>query len=76
MIKKKIGICLIVVSVLCLVFVVMGIHENIAHSGPVAGKITSYKPPFYAHGLLVVIVGVVGVILFLVGIYLIAQNKM
>ena len=69
--KKTIGIVLIAVSVLCIVLVVLGIYNNIAHSGPVAGKIVSYVPPFYGHGLVIIGLGVAGVICLLAGVVLI-----
>ena len=74
--KKIVGWVLIVIAVVCLVFLVLGIHENIAHTTTrtaVAGKITTYKPPFYAHGLLMIIIGVVSVGSFLGGVLLLAD---
>ena len=74
--KKIVGWILIVFAIVCLVFLVLGIHENIAHTSTrtaAAGKITTYKPPFYAHGLLMIIMGVVSVGSFLGGILLLAD---
>ena len=74
-VKKTIGLILIAISIVCLVTVILGVHNNIAHSGPIAGKITSYQPPFYAHGLFLIFVGVAGVLCFLGGVVLVASAR-
>ena len=73
--KRIAGLVLIALSIACLVFVVLGIHNNIAHTGAAAGKITSYKPPFYGHGLLIIGIGVAGAVLFLTGIAMVGTSK-
>ena len=79
--KKTVGFLLIVVSIVFLALTIIGISENIAHSGSTmdrtvaAGKITSYRPPFYAHGLVMILFGIFSVISFLGGITMIALSK-
>jgi len=46
-----------------------------AHVGPIAGKISSYKPPFREHGLWVVGAGLASVVSFLSGALLCVFGK-
>lgn len=64
---RIIGIILMVLGVLLLSGAVYQVYMNMAHVGPVAGKISSYVPPFPNHGLYVVIAGAASVISFLGG---------
>lgn len=64
---RIIGVCLIVLSVILMVFAIYQVHVNMAHVGPIAGKISSYLPPFPNHGLYVVIAGAASVVSFLGG---------
>ena len=73
--KRAAGLILIAISIACLVFVILGIHNNIAHSGPAAGKITSYVPPFYAHGLLMIGLGIAGAVCLLTGLALVSTGR-
>lgn len=75
MTKKKLGLILIGISILCLICVVFEISANIAHEGRHAGQIQTYHPPFYGHGLLMYIIGLLGFICFFTGIILIAIYK-
>ena len=70
--KKAVGIALIITEVSLLVLAIIMISSNPATSGPIAGKINSYKPPFKKHGLLVVLAGIASVISFLTGAFLAA----
>ena len=51
---------------------IISIARNLPKSGPLAGKITGYVPPFPGHGLYMVILLAAGVILLLVGIMIAA----
>ena len=51
------------------------VYVNMAHVGPIAGKISSYLAPFPNHGLLVVIAGVASVLTFLIGALMCALGK-
>lgn len=68
--KKVIGIVLILLAVALIGLVIFSVWANMAHEGPVAGKIVSYKPPFYGHGLWMVIFIGVGGLSFLGGLML------
>jgi hypothetical protein len=72
---RIIGICLIVLSVILMVFAIYQVHVNMAHVGPIAGKISSYRAPFREHGLLVVGTGIASVVSFLSGALLCAIGK-
>ena len=74
-VKKAVGLIMIVISIVCFAAVILGVYNNIAHSGPIAGKISSYQPPFYAHGLFLIFAGIVGVLCFLGGIVLVASAR-
>lgn len=75
MTKKKIGLILIVLSIICLIFVIAEISANIAHEGLHREKIQTYRPPFYGHGALVIGVGVLGAVSFFTGMVLIILDK-
>ena len=64
---RIIGIIFMVLGVLLLSGAVYQVYVNMAHVGPVAGKISSYVPPFPNHGLYVVIAGAASVVSFLGG---------
>lgn len=70
--KKVVGIALILLAVVLLGTVILSVWANMAHEGPVAGKIVSYKPPFYGHGLLMVALIGAGSLSFLVGVVLLS----
>ena len=72
---RIIGICLIVLSVILMVFAIYQVHVNMAHVGPIAGKISSYRPPFREHGLWVVGTGLASVVSFLSGALLCVIGK-
>ncbi len=73
--KRITGLIMVAVSVICTVLVILGVYNNIAHSGPMAGKITTYQPPFYAHGLYIIILGIAGAVCFLSGILVLADSR-
>ena len=72
---RIIGICLMVLSVILMVVAIYQIHVNMAHVGPIAGKISSYKPPFRDHGLWVVGAGLASLVSFLSGALLCVIGK-
>ena len=69
------GISLMVLGIVLLAAVVIMVQTNLAASGPLAGKITTYKPPFENHGLLTVLIGVCAAVSFLAGMILAALGK-
>ena len=73
--KMILGIVLVVLAAALLVTAVVSVAENMAHSGPIAGKINSYKPPFPGHGLLVIAAGVAAAVSLLGGIVLIRLGQ-
>lgn len=73
--KKILGIALMIFGVLLLAAAFYQIYANMAHVGPIAGKISSYRPPFPNHGVWVLIAGVVSVVSFLGGALICALNK-
>ena len=75
MAKRIIGITLIILSIILLGLVISSVGANMAHSGPTAGKITSYHPPFYGHGLWMVIFIIAGGLSFLGGLFLVALGR-
>lgn len=75
MAKRIIGITLIVLSIVLLVLVISSVGANMAHSGPAAGKITSYRQPFYGHGIWMVVFIIVSGLSFLSGLFLVVLGK-
>ena len=73
--KLIVGIALIVLSVILLGLVIVSVGANMAHSGPIAGKINSYKPPFYGHGLWMVVFIILSGASFLGGLVLVAAGR-
>lgn len=73
--KKILGIVLVVIAVGLLVFTILSVGANMAKTGPMVGKINSYKPPFRNHGLLMAATGIASVIIFLGGIVLISAGR-
>lgn len=65
--KTVIGIILMVLGLGLGVVAILMVTSNLATTGPAAGKINSYKPPFENHGLLALITGFSGIIAFLGG---------
>ena len=49
--------------------------SNMVRTGPTAGKITAYRPPFKNHGLLTVLTGFAGLGIFFTGIALAGFGK-
>ena len=68
--KKVVGIALILLAVVLIGLVISSVGVNMAHEGPMAGKITTYKPPFYSHGLWMVVFIALGGLAFLGGLLL------
>ena len=56
-------------------YAVHGIVSNMVRTGPTAGKITAYRPPFKNHGLLTVLTGFAGLGIFFAGIALAGFGK-
>ena len=73
--KKKLGLILIGISILCLLFVLTELSANMAHEGLHAGQVQTYRQPFYGHIIVVYIIGVLGFISFFTGIVLIIIHK-
>lgn len=75
MAKKTVGIILTVLGIALCVITIMMVGLNLDTTGPIAGKITSYTPPFRNHGLLTIFIGLASAISFLGGVVLIALEK-
>ena len=73
--KLIVGVALIVLSVILLGLVIVSVGANMAHSGPIAGKINSYKPPFYGHGLWMVVCIILSGASFLGGLVLVSVSR-
>ena len=54
-VKRLIGIVLLALGLLLLAFVIVSVTLNMDQTGPWAYRITTYRPPFYAHGLWMVL---------------------
>ena len=76
MIKRIVGIILVVISIALLVFVIHGIASNLPADGPLKGHIRGYKPPYDGHGLVMVLSGLAAVLSYLGGLFLIGLAKM
>ncbi len=76
MIKRIVGIILVVISIALLVFVIHGIASNLPADGPLKGNIRGYKPPYDGHGLVMVLSGFAAVLSFLGGLFLIGLAKL
>ena len=74
-VKCKIGIALMSVGLLLLAVTIFMVGSNLAVSGPYAGAITTYRPPFASHGLLAVLTGIVSAAALLSGIILTVLGK-
>ena len=75
MTKKHVAIILIAISVILMGIVIVSVGANLPQEGQWKGVITQYKPPFYGHGLLMVLLGIASAISFLVGIILLVLDK-
>ena len=75
MAKRVIGIALILLSVVLMGLVISSVGANMAHSGPIAGKITSYRQPFYGHGVWMVVFIAGSFLSFLRGVFLVVLGK-
>lgn len=73
--KRVIGIVLSVFGAALVGLAVYMIASNMVRTGPTAGKITAYRPPFENHGLLTVLTAFSGVGLFFTGIALAGFGK-
>ncbi len=73
--KRVIGIVLSVLGVALVGLAVYMIVSNMVRTGPTAGKITAYRPPFKNHGLLTVLTGFAGLGIFFTGIALAGFGK-
>ncbi len=76
--KARIGIVLIVLGIAAVGLTIHMIHSNMVTTGPTAGTIAAYRPPFKNHGLVAVLVAIGGVVTFLVGLGLtgFGRNRM
>ncbi|MBQ6384446.1 MAG: hypothetical protein IJJ42_12760 [Clostridia bacterium] len=73
--RRIIGILLIVLSLALIVIGWKEIEKTITLSGLFGNSVAYYNPPFPWHGPLVVLGGVVAVVLFLVGLYLVSPGR-
>ena len=73
--KRVVGIVLSVLGVALVGLAVYMIVSNMVRTGPTAGKITAYRPPFKNHGLLTVLTGFAGLGIFFTGIALAGFGK-
>ena len=73
--KKILGVALVLIAVGMMVFVILSVGANMAKTGPMVGKINSYKPPYQNHGLFMVITGIGSVVVFLGGIALVSVGR-
>ena len=75
MTKKRVGIILIVIAAVLLVAVIVSVGASLPRDGQWKGAITQYKPPFYGHGLLMILLGIAAAVSFLTGAVLIVMDK-
>ena len=54
-VKRLIGIVLLAMGLVLLTLVIVSVTVNMDQTGPWAYRITTYRPPFYAHGLWMVL---------------------
>ena len=73
--KKILGVALVIIALAMLVFVILSVGANMAQTGPLVGKINTYKPPYQNHGLFMVITGIASVVVFLGGIVLVSAGR-
>jgi hypothetical protein len=73
--KKLFGILLLVLGIVLLGLVAVSVTLNMAQTGPWAYKITTYRPPFYAHGLWMVLFIAFGVSSLLGGSLMLAFSR-
>ena len=73
--KKILGVALVLIAVGMMVFVILSVGANMAKTGPLVGKINTYKPPYQNHGLFMVITGIASVVVFLGGIALMSVGR-
>ena len=64
------GILLILVFVAALIFVVESVKHGLPPEGQWKGNIHQWKPHYNGEGLVIILVGIVGALSFLIGIYL------
>ena len=73
--KKAVGISLIVVAAGLLAFTILSVGANMDWTGPMAGKINTYKPPYQNHGLIMAITGISSAVVFLAGIVMVVVGR-
>ena len=73
--KRIIGIILSVLGAALVGLAIYMLASNMVKTGPTAGKITAYRPPFKNHGLLTVLTGFAGFGVFFTGIALAGFGK-
>ena len=74
MTKRRKGIIMVLIAVILFAIVITSVAANLPQDGQWKGVITQYHPPFYGHGLLMILIGIVAAILFLIGIILIVLD--
>ena len=73
--KRVLGTILVIVSAALLVGAILSIYFNMAHTGPMAGKLNTYTEPFKYHIVLVFAMFIASVISFLFGVVLIRLGQ-
>ena len=69
------GAILVLLSIALLVFTIVSVANGMAKEGPIAGKITSFKPAYPNQGLVIVLAGIASAAVFLGGICCLAVGR-
>ena len=69
------GVILVLLSIALLVFTIVSVANGMAKEGPIAGKITSFKPAYPNQGLVIVLAGIASAVVFLGGICCLAVGR-
>ena len=69
------GAILVLLSIALLVFTIVSVANGMAKEGPIAGKITSFKPAYPNQGLVIVLAGIASADFFLGGICCLAVGR-
>ena len=72
---RNAGAILVLLSIALLVFTIVSVANGMAKEGPIAGKITSFKPAYPNQGLVIVLAGIASAVVFLGGICCLAVGR-
>ena len=64
------GIVLVLIFIVALVFVIHSVKHGLPEEGEWKGNIHQWKPHYAGEGLVITLVGIVGTLFFLIGIWL------